>query len=316
MKSLVSVIIPAYNCEKYIAEAVESVLAQDYPSVEIIVVNDGSTDGTMDVLRTFGDKVRIVDQTNGGPPKARNAGLLAAKGDYIAFLDADDVWLPQKISAQVAHLEANPDVGTCYCSWHVWPADKDGVFRKPTFYSQPFSDFSSISSKSGWIYDRLLFDCELLTTTVMIRSSVARRVGEFDVNLWNGDDYDYWIRLSQAAKISCLAPIGALYRVVEGSVSRRAKPINHELLVIKRAIGRFGLTDPAGTQIDADKISHRLDSLIFKFGYLHLRSGDPAVALSAFLENLQLRPLQPKIWLHVVEAFFRRLLRGNALTGA
>ena len=307
MSALVSIIVPVFNCETFIAEAIESALAQTYRTIEVIVVNDGSTDGTLSVLQGFGDQIKVIDQANGGPPKARNAGLAAAKGEYIAFLDADDVWLPGKVAAQVAHLEANPDVGTCYFSWHVWPADADGVFRKPAFSLEPMDAPRVVAEKSGWIYNRLIFDCELLTTTVMIRSSIVRKIGEFNVELWNGDDYDYWIRLSQTAKISCLAPAGALYRVVDGSVSRRARPINDELVVIRSAIDRYGMTDSAGNNIDPAKLHARIDSLIFKFGYLHLRKGSLTTAISAFFENIHREPLRPKIWMHIFEAWIRRL---------
>lgn len=92
MAPLASVVIPAYNCADYVAEAVQSVLDQAYPEREIIVVNDGSTDGTLEALHGFGNAIRVVDQENTGPAGARNAGLRAATGDYVALLDADDLW--------------------------------------------------------------------------------------------------------------------------------------------------------------------------------------------------------------------------------
>ena len=316
MKSLVSVIIPVYNCEKYVAEAIESALTQTYHFIEIIVVNDGSTDGTMLVLRSFGDQIKVIDQVNGGVAKARNAGLAAAEGEYIAFLDADDVWLPGKVSAQVRSLDANPDVGACYVAWHVWSTDIDGIFRRPEPIIEYVDPIHINIVKSGFIYGRLIFDCEMLTTTVMIRSSIVRKIGKFNNDLKCGEDYDYWLRLSQITKINSLSCVYALYRVVVGSASRRAPSQNYELAVIKAAIEQFGLTDVSGIKIDLKRIKERMDTLVFRFGYIHLRQGDPALAIAAFSENLRSRPLQPKIWLHMVEAFFRRLLRGNSLTGA
>ncbi len=314
MTPLVSIIVPVFNCATYIGEAVESALAQDHPNKEVIVVNDGSTDGTMNALAKFGDAIRVIDQINGGPPRARNAGLAAARGDYIAFLDADDVWLQGKLSAQVAHLEANSDVGTCYFAWHVWPADADGAFRRPAFAAKALRDVKVDSTRSGWIYGRLLLDCELLTTTVMVRASTARQVGEFNVNLWNGDDYDYWLRLSQAATISRLEPAGALYRVVAGSVSRRARRDNDELVVIRRAVQRYGLVDPGGNRVDESRVRDRIQALILQHGYLHLHRGDPAIALAAFKEGLRARPWRPKLWLLALGAWFKnsRRVKGAA----
>ncbi len=305
MHPLVSVVIPVFNCQAYIAEAVESALSQDYPCIEVIVVNDGSTDGTLSELRRFGDRIRVIDQVNSGPPRARNAGMAAANGEYIAFLDADDIWLQGKLWAQVSHLESNPDVGTCYFQWHVWPADADGVYRRPVFASDSVRDAKPNPTKSGWVYQRLLFDCELLTTTVMVRASVARQVGEFDRGLWNGDDYDYWLRLSQAAPITRLEPAGALYRELPGSVSRRARPLNDELIVIERAVARFGFSDPSGTVVDRLRVLQRMDNLVFQFGYMHLKQGDPAIALKSFMRNLRRRPWRLKTWAHAARARWR-----------
>lgn len=302
MKPLVTILIPVYNGEAYIAQAVDSALAQDHPHKEIIVINDGSTDGSMAILARYGAAIRVIDQVNGGPPRARNVGLRAAQGDYIAFLDADDIWLPGKISAQVAHMEACPEVGACYTAWHVWPADEDGVFRPPAFASRPLQGVAADPKRSGWIYDRLLFDCELLTTTVMLRTTVARAVGEFNEKYWNGDDYDYWLRISQVGQISRLDAVGALYRVVQGSVSRKPRPVNFELVVIEGALARFGLRAPQGGAADAAAMQRRLDHLVFQYGYSHWRNGDARIALQSFCRNLRFAPWRPRLWLLAVSA--------------
>jgi glycosyltransferase involved in cell wall biosynthesis len=306
---LVSVIIPVYNCQAYVAQAVRSALEQDYPNKEVIVVNDGSTDGTLAVLREFGNAIRVVDQPNGGPPRARNAGLQAARGDYIAFLDADDVWIQGKLSAQVAHMQAHPQVGTNYTQWHVWRPEANGVFIPPAFASIPLRDVPIDTKRSGWRYGRLLFGSEMLTTTVMVRRSVVDQVGEFDLDLFNGDDYDYWIRLSRTAEIACLDAVGALYRVVPNSVSRRPREINDEKVVITKAVERFGLTGPDGAPIDPRAMRRRMDGLEFQHGYVHLRSGDPCVALLSFARNLRLRPWRLNVWAHVFEALFKLAAR-------
>ncbi len=306
---LVSVIIPVYNCQAYIAQAVRSALEQDHPNKEVIVVNDGSTDGTLAELEPFGNAIRVVDQPNGGPPRARNAGLQAACGEYVAFLDADDVWVQGKLSAQVAHMQAHPEVGTSYTRWHVWAPDTDGVFTPPAFASIPLRDVPIDAARSGWIYGRLLFDSELLTTTVMIRMSVVRQVGEFDLKLFNGDDYDYWIRLSRVAQIACLDAVGALYRVVTNSVSRRPREVNDEHVVIAQAVERFGLTAPDGAPVDPGAMRRRMDGLVFQHGYIHLRRGNPAIALRAFVKNLRHRPWRPKLWVLAIDALLKLAIR-------
>lgn len=111
MHPAVSVVIPCYNGEAYLAETLRSALGQTHPVMEIIVVDDGSTDGSADLASSFGDSVRVVRQQNGGEGSARNRGVLEARGELIAFLDADDLWHPRKIERQTAYLDEHPDIG-------------------------------------------------------------------------------------------------------------------------------------------------------------------------------------------------------------
>lgn len=112
----VSVIIPAYNVEKYIAKTIQSVLDQTYPDFEVIVVNDESRDRTLEICQSISDsRLKVLSQPNRGPGGARNTGIRTAQGDYIAFLDGDDLWFPQKLEKHIAHLEMNPDVGISIC---------------------------------------------------------------------------------------------------------------------------------------------------------------------------------------------------------
>jgi hypothetical protein len=159
---------------------------------------------------------------------------------------------------------------------------------------------------SGWLYNRLLFDCELLTTTVMMRASLIKAVGNFDVTLFNGDDYDYWIRASRVAKISRLSGVGALYRIVPGSVSRKPRETNFELEVIRKAVARWGLLGPDGTETDKAAFDKRLQRLIFNHAYDHLNRGDPQIAYRGFQEALRLKPFDVKLWLFLARAFGKK----------
>ncbi|MFZ9011987.1 MAG: glycosyltransferase family 2 protein, partial [Anaerohalosphaeraceae bacterium] len=118
----ISVVIPAYNAEKHIGRAIDSVLAQTRPADEVIVIDDGSSDATAEVVRSYGDKIMFIHQENAGASVARNTGIKAATSDWIAFLDADDEWLPNKLQLQVSQLKRNPDLAwamsnylTCFC---------------------------------------------------------------------------------------------------------------------------------------------------------------------------------------------------------
>ena len=306
ISGLVSIVIPAYNCDAYVAEAIGSVLAQDYLNKQIIVVNDGSKDNTLEVLRSFGDSIQVINQVNMGPPKARNSGLTAVCGEFVAFLDADDVWLPGKLSAQVAHMQAHPDVGTVFTNWHVWSVDPDGEFRIPSVTRAPKPGVQIIEKLSGWMYTRLLLECHLLTTTVMMRSALIRKIGGFDINLYNGDDYDYWLRASRVAKIDKLDCIGAFYRAVSGSVSRKARPVNDEKIVIVQALMRWGRRGPDNQELDESTMDQHLEDLTIQFAYSHLLLGDPRIALDNYLEVLKRSPLRTGLWPAFVKAAWCR----------
>jgi glycosyltransferase involved in cell wall biosynthesis len=112
---LVSVIVPVYNAAKYLDEAIESILIQTYPNMEVIAVNDGSTDESLHVLEKYNSRITIIDSTNKGTPAARNQGIRVSTGSYLAFLDADDIWYPEKLSVQMDVFDKNPDVALTYC---------------------------------------------------------------------------------------------------------------------------------------------------------------------------------------------------------
>lgn len=302
MVPLITVVIPAYNSERFIAEAVRSALQQDYPRTEILVIDDGSTDRTAGELTPFGAAVRVVSVPNGGPAKARNLGMQLARGEFIAFLDADDVWASGKLSAQVCHLQAHPETGVCYTGWHVWPAGPDGRWSRPDHFVDDVGRPGAVPARSGWIYGELLFECLLLTTTVMLRTDVAKRAGGFDPGLRVGEDYDYWLRLSQMTRIDRLDCCGALYRVVPGSESRRPHALNHELIVVQRALERFGATSPSGHCVPAARIEDRLRQLAFQHAWAHLRHGDPAVARNGFWACLTRQPWNLSLWARWLQA--------------
>src|SRR5262245_3344132 len=116
----VSAVIPTYNCARFLGDAIRSVLQQTVPVHEVIVVDDGSTDNARDVVETFGHRVRYVFQQNRGPSGSRNTGIAEATGDWIAFLDQDDLWLPHKNATQVRAIAEHPNCHLVYCGWHFW----------------------------------------------------------------------------------------------------------------------------------------------------------------------------------------------------
>jgi glycosyltransferase involved in cell wall biosynthesis len=180
----VSVIIPTYNRAGIIAEAVDSVLAQDYKDFELIVVDDGSTDNTSEVMARYGDDVRVLFQENKGVSAARNRGITEASGKLIAFLDSDDLWLPQKLSTQVEFFSQRPDALICQTE-EVWL--RNGIRINPKHrHKKP----------SGMIFEPSLKLCLVSPSAVMIRRDLLDRTGGFDETLPACEDYDLWLRIS------------------------------------------------------------------------------------------------------------------------
>jgi len=301
---LVSVIVPAYNCERYIGEALRSALNQDYPNKEIIVINDGSTDGTASVLAAFGGNVTVVDQPNSGAAVARNAALQLASGKYVAFLDSDDLWLPSKLRVQVTYLEKHPDIGMVYSAWREWRPDTDGTFRLPNLHDEA-REFELDDANSGWLYNKLLLDCVVHTTTVLLRADVAARVGQFDASLRRGQDYDYWLRVSRLTPIHKLRNVFSLYRIHGESISFAPHRLNYAYLVIRRAIDRWGPIGPDGTVTDRRTLNHILARHWFDFGYVHRESGDLRLACHAFWQCIRYRPFWRAAWLSLARSCLR-----------
>jgi len=194
IKPQVSVIIPTYNRSWIIKEAIDSVLAQDYKEFELIVVDDGSTDHTSDVLDSSRNVIKVLSQKNKGVSAARNRGIAEASGQFIAFLDSDDLWLPQKLSAQVEFFNQTPNALICQTE-EVWI--RNGLRVNPKKRHKKLS---------GMIFKPSLELCLVSPSAVMIQRSLFDRVGEFDETLPACEDYDLWLR------ISCRFPVHLIDR--------------------------------------------------------------------------------------------------------
>lgn len=208
--SKVSVIVPVYNGAETISKTLESVLAQTYKDIEIIVVNDGSTDDTLSVISAFEkDRVRVFSQKNSGAPAARNYGLAQAKGDYISFIDADDLWSKDKVESQVAVLDhSDPKVGVVY-SWTALIDSKDTVF-------------SYLPKKAciGDVYKRILTTNFLISgSNAMIRKVCIDQVGGMDTSLKYTDDWDFFIRLASVCHFSVVPKYQIYYRQSNTSIT-------------------------------------------------------------------------------------------------
>ena len=180
----VSIIIPTFNRRDYITTALDSVLAQSYKDYEIIIIDDGSSDDTKEVLKPYQNNIRYFYQDNRGIPATRNKGIREAQGDYIAFLDSDDYWLPEKLKRQIECFKQNPHYGmvATRCS-SITP---DGRFRKK---NRP--------GKSGWVLTDLFKANFIRTSSAMIEKECFEKVGLFDESLPECEEYDLWLRITK-----------------------------------------------------------------------------------------------------------------------
>jgi glycosyltransferase involved in cell wall biosynthesis len=181
VRTKVTIVIPAYNAELWLRDALDSAVAQSYPAHEIIVVDDGSKDRTEEIARSFGDKIRYIKQPNQGVSAARNAAIREATGDWIAFLDSDDLMVPEKLEKQVAVVEAKPGLIVVYSAFqYFYP---DGTTQKMSAF--PAED----------LWPALRYRTPILPSTAMIRRSAFDEVGGFSTEYAYGEDWELWFRL-------------------------------------------------------------------------------------------------------------------------
>lgn len=211
---LVSVIIPAFNAEKYIAKAIESVLEQTYTNFEIVVVDNGSTDRTVLIAMRYG-RVRVMHQQKRGAAAARNLGIAETHGEFIAFLDADDWWHKEKLQRQVDVLTANPHIGMVF-SDHINLTEDGQVI----FQTNKKIEFGADAVKS------IFRHCDVATSTVMVRRSVINRVGMFDEELACAEDENLWLRIALYDSVTLLSMPLTYYRVLPTSLSRQKEVLN------------------------------------------------------------------------------------------
>ncbi|VAW73353.1 hypothetical protein MNBD_GAMMA15-666 [hydrothermal vent metagenome] len=265
---MISVIIPAYNCESYLRRAIESVLAQQGVQTEIIVIDDGSTDGTAGIAQSYGETLRYIQQTNQGAAAARNRGLEVADGDFIAFLDADDTWFPDKLSIQLEALEKYPDHIGVFSNFTIVDSDLNVLFDNgiendyaifKTMKKTPDELFGPGDNgiHTGSYFGQLFLGNFVNTCSMFLRKSTIQNAGGFDSNLITQEDYDYWLRLSQ------IGPLIYLNRPLL-TRCRRSGQLTAASQKLRIASDVFNVVnryaDHAETVLGRETVNHRIKS--------------------------------------------------------
>ena len=270
--SLVSVVVPTFNGQHWVADTLQAVLAQTHQNFEVIVVDDGSTDATCEVVRQVAPGARLLTQANARVSAARNAGLAAALGEFVIFLDQDDIWHPQQLARQVAWMQQHAECGAVVCRYHHWYLAQ-GQYPAPTAVWPPDPGLVADPEFTGWVYHQFLFDCWALTSGTLMRRAAVLAAGGFDTQLRYSEDWDLWLRLSQQTQFALLQWPPVLYRQhpVQGSREVRKRDFRTELLL--GYARRHGLKSRDGRAMAPARFAQIVSRYQGEYGYHHLQQG-------------------------------------------
>lgn len=284
MNALVSVVIPAFNAGAFIGEALESVRAQSYRPLEVIVVDDGSTDDTGAVVERFarqavaGIEVRSLRQVNGGPSKARNSGIKAARGEWVAFLDADDVWTEDKLTKQMTYVKGHANVAFVFGDMSIF--GDEGVITPSAYgkYGYPECDSEGILLNP---FKRLVESNPIFTGTVVVRRDCFKMIGLFDESIRHGEDYDMWLRLALSYGFACIPHVFMARRKHGGNLSAGEEHFYTSKFYILEKLQENSLVDGPNQKILRDSYLATKKELSYLF-YLRKRYARAVTAMLDF----------------------------------
>jgi glycosyltransferase involved in cell wall biosynthesis len=275
MLPFVSVVIPVYNGQRYLRQALESVFAQTHRNIELIAVNDGSTDDSAEILASYEGRLVVVSQTNSGVGAARTAGMQAARGELVAFLDQDDWWLPEKIEKQVALFAADQRLGLV----HTGVEHHDDLAGKSV---GPLNPLAEPQLLVGDCYQRLLLDNQIYNSSVMVRAAVLKQVGYCNPAIRGNtvQDYDLWLRIAQVSRLGYVPEKLTVFRVHpnQGTWDRR-QMLTEESRLLHRALDGSSLVQDAAMRA-------RMAKLYTDLGTAHLDAGQRTLARVNYASSL------------------------------
>lgn len=271
---MVSVIIPTYNSEEYLRESIESIFNQTFKDYEIILVDDGSTDNTREIVKQFYPSVKYIYQDQGGAARARNTGIRAARGEFIAFLDADDIWLPTKLEKQVEHFRQHTDVGFIFTEHSQF--NENGIIR------------SFVGKRDrlvkGEILENIFLYSGVATPTVIVRKKVFEQVGLFDEDLIAAEDDNMWLRIAYKFGIDFIDEPLVMVRINDRSITSDPmniiKGVGTHLFVLERKYPE--LAKRLGTLINKKR-----SSLFRSLGYYYFSRNEFKRSRAEFRKSLQ-----------------------------
>jgi|HubBroStandDraft_1064217.scaffolds.fasta_scaffold170461_1 glycosyltransferase involved in cell wall biosynthesis len=292
---LVSVILPTYNNCHFVVEALESVLSQSFGNLEVIVVDDGSTDETLSALKPYRDSIVLIEILNRGPAGARNAGISHATGEFIAFLDSDDLWLPEKIEQQTAYLTAHPDTGVVFCDSEAFGSGRHARCggRADTW------------TQSGTTFETLLTHRPIALSSVIVRRSCLDTTGLFDESLIGAEDYNLFLRLSRTFTFGYIDRVMVRKRSHDNNLSDDLSCMHLDEISNLQKIAALFPDDRVPVRNLSGQIHYR-------FGKYYFDRKDFHNARLCFFYSLLRRPASRLTWAYMAAACLPEWVRGYA----
>jgi glycosyltransferase involved in cell wall biosynthesis len=293
-RDTVSVVIPTYNGADHVAQTIESVLAQSRAVVELIVVDDGSSDGTLQQVqraaKPFHERVRLLHNQRQGVSSSRNVGLAAARGGWVCFLDQDDVWHPQHLESQFSLLSRSPGAGVIVSPYRHWyprsgsePPPHDDLGPQQQDWDPAFS---------GWVYHQFLLDCWALTSASTVRRNVLVDHGGFSTSLPFSEDWDLWLRLSREVPFLKVTGPAVIYRQHPVQGSRVLRHFDHRVALLESVARLHGLASRDGRQVPPRLFRTTVARYEMEFGYGQLLHGDAAIGVRSLIKAWRRDPMK------------------------
>jgi len=294
---LVSVVLTSYNHARYVRQAIESVLAQTLQDVEIVVVDDASTDDSPQTLRAFTDRVHLVQHTqNRGTYACLNEGIALSRAPQIAILNSDDVWLPSKLEKQVALMEQDHRIGLVHTGFRFIDAEGQPLSGNPLgvrFHPNPQGD----------LLPELLTRNLFITSSVMFRRDCIERCGKFEESLFGMGDWDMWLRIAQHYRVGYVPEPLTLYRIHgQNTMHQRQRMLEDDLWIHEERIRK---RIPELLRLDGWRVRRAVGIALAALGVLYLQKGESAKAREVLRESLRHYPLRMKTWVRWLQVRFR-----------
>lgn len=315
----ISVVIPTYNTGELILEALNSVFEQSFSDYEIVVIDDGSTDGTRDILDPFINKIEYFYQENQGLAVARNTGLSKARGKYITYLDADDVWFPDNLALKYKLLEDDPDLAGIFSEFTMF--DENGIINLNAtkelfpFFARTGFDYPDIFEKHkkcsnnkggsfdfyyGRIFDKLFYGNFILPTSMLFRREFTENVGSFVPHMRTQQDYEYWLRFSQKYPFGFIDYPLVKYRRHSKQLTDYTK-IERIFNAVLEIINKY--EEHFSVQGKVVVFNKRKAKLLSDFATFYIRNQNPGKARTMLRESIRLDKAGVASYIHFLVSF-------------